>query len=251
MSQAAEQRRDQMFRRILERGSATVDELAATYGVTAQTVRQDLARLESLGLVTRTRGGAKANLTGEVQVGVKATSHAPEKALMAREALRLVQDGAVVWVDPGSSTLAVARLLALRRNLTVATNSLRAAEAASGGGSRVVLVGGDLEPRALAAGGPSAVRQVSEICVDIAFVGCDGFDGETGPTMTSAPLLGVTRSAMAQAQQTVLLADSSKFSRRGTFRVAPCEVFSCLVTDTLPAEAEWAREAFPQVITPA
>lgn len=249
MSQAADNRRDKIFREVLEQGFVRVDDLANRYGLTPQTVRQDLARLEALGLITRTRGGAKANATGEVQVGVKATSHAPEKALMAREAVRLVADGSVVWLDPGSSTLALARLLALRRNLTVATNSVRAAETAVAGGSKVTLVGGDLEPHALAAGGPTAVAQASDICVDLAFIGCDGFDGERGPTMTSASLMGVTHAVMAQATQTILLADSSKFARRGTFRVAPCAEFARLVTDALPDGAVWARDAFPEVTT--
>lgn len=248
MSQAADDRRDNIFREVLERGTVRVDDLAQRYGLTPQTVRQDLARLEALGLVTRTRGGARANTTGEVQVSVKATSHAPEKALMAREAVRLVRDGSVVWLDPGSSTLALARLLALRRNLTVATNSVRAAEAASVGGNNVVLVGGGLEPRALAAGDPAAVAQASDLCVDLAFIGCDGFDGQRGPTMTSASLMGVTRAVMAQAADSVLIADSSKFSRRGTYRVCPCDAFGHLVTDALPDAAAWARDAFPEVI---
>lgn len=249
MSQAAERRRDDIFRQVLDEGLVSVETLAQGYGVTAQTIRQDLARLEALGLVTRTRGGAKANLTGEVQVGVKAAAHVPEKALMARAAIRLVRDGSVVWLDPGSSALALARLLSLRRNLTVATNSLRAAEAAAAGGSRVVLVGGGLETNALAAGGPEAVRQANGLCYDVAFVGCDGFDGDHGPTMTSESLMGVTRTVMEQAASSVLLADSSKFSRRGTFRVCDCGEFSQLVTDAVPGGAEWARDAFSQVIT--
>lgn len=248
MSEAAERRRDQIFREVLADGSVRVDQIAAEYAVTPQTIRQDLARLESLGLITRTRGGAKANMTGEVQVGVRATSHAPEKALMAREAIRLIDDGSVVWLDPGSSTLALARMLALRRNLTVATNSIRAAEAAASGGNEVILVGGSMDSHALAAGGPAAVSQASDLCVDVAFAGCDGFDGERGPTMTSEALMGVTRAVMGHARETVLLADSSKFSRRGTLVVAPCSAFAYLVTDAIPPEASWARDAFSRAI---
>lgn len=249
MSQAAEERRDRIFRQILEEGPAQVDGLARQFDVTPQTIRQDLARLESLGLISRTRGGAKAVSGGEVQVNIKATAHAPEKALIAHEAIKLVKDGSVVWLDPGSTTLALARLLSLRKNLVVATNSVHAAEAAMAGGMRVTLIGGTIEPRALATGGPTAVLEAEDICADIAFVGCDGFDDDRGPTMTSEALLGVTRTMMDHASMTVLLTDSSKLSRRGVFRIRPCNTFSYLVTDMVPEESAWVYEAFPSVVT--
>ncbi|MCH3968589.1 MAG: DeoR/GlpR family DNA-binding transcription regulator [Atopobiaceae bacterium] len=252
MSRTADARRDCIYQRVLQDGTVDVATLAGSFGVTPQTVRQDLAHLEALGLVMRTHGGAKVLFGAEVEVGVKTASHAHEKLAIAREAIKLVGDGDVVWMDCGSTVLALARLLPLRRDITVATNSIRVAGlAATQGDCAVVLAGGEVVGRAGAATGGRALELAREVCADIVFAGCDGFDGRRGPTMTSPEMLAVTREAMAHASRRVLLADSSKFSRRGSYLVAPCEEFTYLITERLPPEDAWAGEAFAEVISAA
>lgn len=221
-------------RRILERLSADeraeVAELASTFGVSASTIRRDLQLLAEDGAVQRMRGGALPLSRFEPTFGEKETAYRAQKAAIARAAAALVQPGQTIFLDAGTTTLALARALRARSDITVASNSVPVAVELAHR-LQLVLTGGSVKESTLALVGPLAERAIEQMHVDIAFLGMNGVSetaGLTTPTWDEA----ATKSRMiAAARQAVILVDSSKLGAVTFARVAGLDEVDLLITD--------------------
>jgi DeoR family transcriptional regulator, aga operon transcriptional repressor len=231
-------------------GRVDVADLASRLGVSGATVRRDLQALSRNQLIIRTHGGAVSQQAGaEVPAQVKAVLRQPEKRRIARAAAALVDDGAVVGMTGGSTTLELARVLAARRGLTVVTNSLDVAGQLVGlAGIRLVMIGGTVRPsRELV--GPAAETMLANYHLDIAFIGVDGLSAEGCTTFDEmeARTDGVF---LHQAERRVVVTDSSKIGKATFARISPLTGISDLVTDrgAHPDSVEGIRQAGVAVV---
>ena len=120
-------RKAQLAAYVAETGQVTVGELAERFGVSIDTIRRDLDQLSADGVLVRTYGGAVSLSTlsrTDRAVDVRLTLQEQEKEKIAALAAALVQDGSIIMINGGTTTLAVARNLRNHRDLTVATNNL-------------------------------------------------------------------------------------------------------------------------------
>src|SRR5579862_5235695 len=165
-------RRADRLRRILQLidtdTTASVEDLARELAVSSATVRRDLAKLDSQGQVVRSHGGAmRADRGFEMPIRYRETAMAAEKKRIAAVAASLVQDGAVVGLTGGTTTMEVSRALAGRHGLTVLTNALNiAAELAMRQNLRLVVTGGIARPASFELSGPVAERTIAEFNID-------------------------------------------------------------------------------------
>ena len=113
-----------------------VDQLTRQLGVSTATVRRDLDELESLGELRRGYGGAVStgNRLEEPLFDDKASLRTGEKLRIAQAAVKYVKPSDTIFLDGGSTVLELARLLKDRSNITIVTNSVRAAAELSGRG---------------------------------------------------------------------------------------------------------------------
>lgn len=244
----AEERRRQIMALVASDRAVSVTDLAARFGVSESTIRRDLRELEEAGLVERTHGGAVLPdlRRYEPSFHQKEAERRQEKGAIARVAARLVEDGDTIILDSGTTTLALARLLRGRTNLTVVTNStVIAAELAGAPGVEVVVTGGILKGRTMALVGAEVARFLSKVNVDRVFLGINGIDLEAGlttPTLAEAE----TKQAMIRAaREVVVLADHTKLGRVTFAHVAALQEVHRLVTDAgaPPQFVEQLREA--------
>jgi len=124
----AARRHDEILKRLATDGHISVEEMAARFAVSRETIRRDLKALAGLGQLAIVHGGATRR-SDEPALAVRREDNPLGKAAIGRAAARLVEDGMVVLLDSGSTTLAVAQALAARgltagQGLTVCTNSL-------------------------------------------------------------------------------------------------------------------------------
>jgi DeoR/GlpR family transcriptional regulator of sugar metabolism len=226
---------------IQERGSAHVDELAQRFRISAATVRRDLGVLEEQGLARRVHGGVVAlrPRLEEPLFGEKESMASGEKQRIAAEALKMVVAGSTIYLDGGSTVLELARLLADRTDVTVVTNSLRAALELAGRGPRLILVGGELRRLSQTTVGALTRFVLGQIRVEMAFMGTMGFSVPEGMT-TSDPNEAYTKElAMRSADRVLLLADSGKARQVAFARVADLRRVHTLITDDdFPAALE-------------
>ena len=165
---------DEIRRRLESRGSVTVSDLALDFRVSRETIRRDLKRLAELGGIEIVHGGATRRQLVEPTFSERVSEHAAVKALIAATAAALVPDNATLLLDSGSTTLAIARALAGRPRLTVATNSLNAALALSRGGHSVHVLGGELDPNDEATMSTDTIDALANFRFDLAFIGVGG-----------------------------------------------------------------------------
>jgi DeoR family transcriptional regulator, fructose operon transcriptional repressor len=228
------ERREQVARIVRERRVVRVDELSAEVGVSAATVRRDLAELEARGRLRRVYGGAVAVESSLAEPGFddKAELAQAEKQRIADAAFGLIKPDASVYLDGGSTVLALARLLVSTERLTVVTNSLRVASVLSAAGPRMILVGGEFRRRSQTSVGSMTRLMIEPLHVDLAFMGTIGVTVEQGMTTTDPREAQTKALVMANATQVVLLADSSKIGKVSFVEFGALQDVDLLVTDT-------------------
>lgn len=226
-------RKVEIAQKIQQQGRVSVAELAVEYGVSTMTIRRDLARLEQEGLVTVEYGGAilKQPSLLETDMKQKQMEFLEEKKRIAQAALAFVQDGDSVFVDAGTTTCEVARLLSQKKGLQVMTNSLLAANIlATNKEIRLTICPGEYRAMSMAFMGQMTGEFLASFHFDVLFLGVEGVaDGIFVPDETD----GITKKKLIQQADTVVcVADHSKFGKRFYYRIAGLEKINHLVTDS-------------------
>ena len=151
--------------------------------------------------------------------------------MIADEALKLVGSGDSIFLDGGSTVLELARLIADRSDLTVVTNSLRAATELANSRLRVILTGGELRLLSQTMVGPLTSVVLDQVRVDTAFMGTMGFTVEDGLTTTDPNEAFTKDLVQKQARQVILMADSRKEGKISFSRVSGFKNIDALITD--------------------
>jgi DeoR family transcriptional regulator, aga operon transcriptional repressor len=214
------------------RGSVAVVDLSARLGVSAATVRRDLEHLEQQHLLTRTYGGAVAQMVSyELPLRYRSARRQDQKRRIGQEASTRVRDGAVIGLTGGTTTTEVARAL-VDRQLTVVTNALNiASELAIRPNIKLVLTGGVVRPESYELVGPLADGALSTLHLDLAFIGADGITAVSGLTTHHEIEAHTDRALIDQASRVVVVADGSKLGRVAFARICPVSAVHELVTD--------------------
>jgi DeoR family fructose operon transcriptional repressor len=231
----AEERQEAILGRAREHGSVDVDGLSVGFGVSAETIRRDLKALEREGLVRRVHGGAIAieRLSMESPVAERDRINIAEKTAIAQEALNFIPENGAILLDAGSTTARLACALPTSLALTVVTNSpaiallLAPQEAFT-----VMLLGGRLRSRTLAAVDDWALYATTQIHVDVAFMATNGLSVKRGLT-TPDPAEATTKKAMiSAARRVILLADHSKVGHDYFARFCDLSDVDLFITDS-------------------
>lgn len=227
-------------------GSVAVADLCGRLGVSAATVRRDLEYLEEQRLLTRTHGGAVAQMVSyELPLRYKSARRQEQKRRIGQEAASRVYDGAVIGLTGGTTTTEVAREIVDRR-LTVVTNALNiASELAIRPNIKLVVTGGIARPESYELVGPLAEETLADLHLDLAFIGADGITAAHGLTTHHDIEAHTDRALMERAPHVVVVADGSKLGRIAFARICPISAVHELVTDgeADPAELRALREA--------
>lgn len=229
-------RRRELARLIVERGFVRVTEAADELGVSEVTVRADLSTLEAAGGIVRVHGGAMpAAAVRESSLEASLDRDAAAKRAIGRAAADLVSSGESLYLDAGSTAMALADALVARRELhdiVVATSGLTVALALESAIPRftVIVIGGTLRPLQHSLVNPFAAPMIESLRFDTAFIGCNGVDPEAGVTNRGLPDAEVKRLAIRASRRRVIIADGTKIGRVDLAHIAPVDAFDELVT---------------------
>lgn len=216
-----------------ERKSVRVSELSDIFQVTEETIRRDLDKLESDGKLARTHGGAisLAETQTEIPYYEREVVNKEEKRAIAQAAVKLIRPRDRILLDASTTAWYMAKLIP-DIPLTVLTNSIRVAVELSGKEKvQVIATGGILLPSSQSFVGPLAVRALEQYHVDRLFLSCKGAHLTRGLS-ESNELQGLVKQRMIEsADETVLLADYSKFGVQAFAHVAGWESIHRVITD--------------------
>ena len=236
----SKQRTDSIERYIRTHQYADLHTLAARFGGSLSTVRRALDQLEERAIVRRHHGGASLVETDavaqEYDFVARNQRHPDEKFAIASLVAGQVQPGMTVILDGGSTTYAVAKLLAEKR-LQVITNSLPIASLFSEVGSaETIVTGGSIYHRLGVLLGPMCEESFSQVHADLAILGGAGIT-ENGVWNHNALIVAAQRKMISAAERTIFALDNSKFGRKALSLTTPFDAGFTIVTDTRPAPA--------------
>jgi DeoR/GlpR family transcriptional regulator of sugar metabolism len=209
-------RQEEIIRLARTTGLSSVDELAARFSVSPSTIRRDLAKLQSLGRLARTFGGAMAiRPLPEDPLRQRVQQAFDAKRAIARWAAQQIRPGETVVLDAGSTVAALAHRLRLARDLAVVTTSLGVLRELSGAESiHVECLGGTLRHLSEDLVGPLAEVALERMTFDRAFLGADGITAEDGICEADLQHARLKELMASHAGQTYVLAHAAKLGQR-------------------------------------
>jgi DeoR/GlpR family transcriptional regulator of sugar metabolism len=229
------ERRRRILDAVLHRGMISLREAAELAGTSEVTARRDIRLLAESGMLRRTHGGAaclSASATREPSYQEETGQASAEKAQIALAAAALVGDDDAVALGPGTTTLALARLLVDRRGLTVVTSSLLVCDALlDAAGVQVLLSGGSLRGSTHALVGPLAEQSLAGLHVRTLFVSGNGLSAGRGLSTPDVLTAAVDRRLAATAGTIVVLVDHTKVGVEAMSQTVPTAAIDRLITD--------------------
>jgi DeoR family transcriptional regulator, fructose operon transcriptional repressor len=227
-----EERRQFIEKKLLAEGKIRVAELSKLFNVSSETIRKDILYLEEKGIAKKGYGGAVVvNELLEPSFLEKHKKFQEEKTKIAKSALDYIADGMIVLLDAGSTVYTIAKMLALKKNLTVFTNSPKSAQVLDDYKIKTYLLGGEIRNNSNALVGGWAVRALSEINADIAVLGTSGFNGRQGPCVENFEEAEIKKAMISSANKIIILGDSSKAKTHSMIEFAKWEVADAFITD--------------------
>lgn len=228
----ADERRNKLAEIILERGFASLADLAAELGASESTIRRDLEALDRQGLVRRTHGGAVAATDAFSIPAFEQRSKiaVEEKRKIAKAALGLIEEGDTLLIDGGTTTYEFARLLT-GKAIQVVTNSLPvAALLARDRKVDLTVIGGYVYPRTAVAVGPLALKSLEHVHARRLIMSPAGIT-ELGMFNTNALLVETELKMMNVVDEVIVLADHTKFGQRSLVYLCELQRVHKLVAD--------------------
>ncbi|MBN9309841.1 DeoR/GlpR family DNA-binding transcription regulator [Devosia sp.] len=223
---------------VTAQGFATLENLARTFGVSTQSVRRDIIRLDADGLLQRFHGGVGVRETA-VRLGYneKQTVAMDAKRRIAEHAASLIPEGSVVFLDVGTTVEAVAEALRKKGRLRIFTSSLAAAGLLAGRtGIDLFVLGGAVRGIDGSVVGETTIAMLGRLRFDFAVIGFSGVDRDGTPMDYDLEKVAVKQAAIEQAASTLVVGDSSKFRKTAVVRFATANPL-VFVTEARPPDS--------------
>jgi DeoR family transcriptional regulator, aga operon transcriptional repressor len=229
------ERHQHILSRLKKEGSVNVIDLCNELEVSSVTIRKDLKMLEDRHLLFRTHGGGTLTnpYTTDRPVTEKAMIMSGEKLGIGDAAARLIEPNDCVLIASGTTVLSLAKNIQPQGNLTVVTAALNVAmELVHHPGIEVIQLPGIIRKTSSSVTGNYAEEMLNHFSFSKLFLGVDGIDLDFGLTTTNMMEAQLNRKMIAASQKTIVLADSSKFGKRGFGRICGLEDIEQVITDS-------------------
>lgn len=228
------ERHQYILSRLKKEGKVNVLDLCQDLNVSSVTIRKDLKLLEDKNLLFRTHGGGTLTnpYTIDRPVNEKEKIRSKEKMDIGTAAAGLVEPNDCIIIASGTTVLSLAKNIKPNGQLTVITAALQVAtELNKYPEIEVMVLGGILRKSSSSATGTYAENILRDFSCSKLFLGVDGIDMDFGLTTTHVQEAQLNRKMIAASQKTIVLADSSKFGKRGFGRICGLEDVDHIITD--------------------
>ncbi|GEP96415.1 DeoR/GlpR family DNA-binding transcription regulator [Chitinophaga cymbidii] len=228
------QRHEFILKKLKQKGKVSIPELVKDMRVSGVTVRKDLKLLEEKNLLFRIRGGVSITspYTVERPINQKERIRSEEKKKIARAALRLIGQNDSVIIGSGTTVFELARCLSPQKRITVITPALKVSlELCNRANVEILQLGGLIHRNSSSSSGDLTEMVLDGLSCGLLFLGADGIDAKHGLSITNMSEASLNRKMMSVSQTVAVLADSSKFGRRGVGRICHLGEVDYIITD--------------------
>jgi DeoR/GlpR family transcriptional regulator of sugar metabolism len=228
------QRRERIQEYLTTHKVVRLVDLSEILNVSEATVRRDLERLEDIGFLERTHGGAilSQRINLEEDYAQRAQRSLNEKRWIGALAASMIENGDIVFINSGTTTTEIIRQIPANLNITVLTNNLIAALEVGVVDFELILLGGSFQPVSNSVGGRFAVANLGHVYADKTFIGVDGISIKYGCTFpTNAEAEVVHRMMERTRGPIIVVADHTKWGMVSNFEVPRIAQIDHLITD--------------------
>lgn len=234
-------------------GRATINELTELTDVSGVTIRKDLKVLEEKGLLYITRGGASINnpYSSDRPIQEKATINADQKNNIARAAVKLIGSNDSIIIGSGTTAYCITQHLHPSTPLTVITPAIKVSlELCDRPNIEVLQLGGVIRKNSSSVAGFYAEYILESLSSALIFIGVDGIDLNFGFSISNLTEANINQKMINTSQVVVIVADSTKFGKRGIGKICNIDDVDYVITDNkVPKEyVSSLEEAGIQVI---
>lgn len=226
--------RQQNILKIIENNEfVSIATLCQKLNVSHMTIRRDLNKLESEGLVIQISGGVKSfkKINSEPSHQDKTLMFSDEKRKIGQYAASIIPKDSCIYLDAGTTSLALCTFICNRDDLTIISNDLAVLNYLStNSDNNLIIAGGKIRSKNLSTVGPLAALCLSKLNIDIAFLSASSFN-ITGISTPDEEKVVVKEQVCKQASKIVLITDSSKYGQIATYIAVPLEVIDLIITD--------------------
>ncbi len=230
-----EQRRNAIVDFINEKGNITFAQLEKTFpDVSQMTLRTDLKALDEAKKIVRVHGGAKSVelvLGTDDYIGRRVVRNVEEKESIARKALPFIKPNTTVYLDSGSTTAALARIWPDQPNFIFTGSMDCVMELSKLAHPTVFVLGGELNKYSMSVCGVRAIDSVKAVNFDLAVMGVTSYSKDVGFSCGVLMESYLKQAAMRQAEEKIILMDSSKIDKKSTFHICGLEEADILISD--------------------
>ncbi|WP_127019915.1 DeoR/GlpR family DNA-binding transcription regulator [Rheinheimera mangrovi] len=228
-----------------QHGRVLCVQLAAKLDVSEHTIRRDLQELANQGLCKKVYGGAVSMLTAVGDLSERIQNSGADKTRLGHAAAQLLRDGSCVFIDSGSTNMAIAKAVSMEQRLTFVTHvPAIAVELINRPLCDVILLGGKLNRRLGASVGPGTIRQLETMYFDQCLLGVCALDALEGVTALDVEDAEFKRAIVRQSSEVLIALTSDKVGAVARHKVMPCEGISTLLLD---GEADDKLQAFQEL----
>lgn len=214
-----------------------ITDLVAQTGCSISTLRRDINHLLQEKRIKKFRGGISINPASEsnhnYQYANRTTQFFREKEAIGQQVQHYIEDGDIVVLLYGTTTVHVARQIDPEKNITVITNGLDVVnELRDKPNVKVIVLGGAIDYSNNCIEGPTVARMLKEFNPSKTILGAGGITEEKG--VTNYFFLGGTfvSDIVALCEEIIIVADHSKFGRNALTNVMPFKKVKAYVTDS-------------------
>ena len=228
-------RHQHIITKLRKEGNVKVIDLCSELNVSSVTIRKDLKLLEDKDLLFRTHGGGTMSnpYTADKPVKEKEKIQSREKLNIGEAAASLVEPDDCILIASGTTVLSLAKNIYPQGSLTVITAALNVAmELIRHPEIEVIQLGGILRKSSSSVTGNYAEKILEDFSCSKLFLGVDGIDLEFGLTTTNMMEAQLNKKMIKASQKTIVLADSTKFGKRGFGKICGLEDIEQIITDS-------------------
>ncbi len=227
------ERRQYILQQAALRGVVGIYELAQALNVSHMTIRRDLEKLQQEGAVVLVSGGVQISkkLSSEPELMVKENMATEEKIRIAKAAVEYIPQKGCIFLDDGTTTLALAQLLSDREDLTIVTNDFVIMDYLTDHSVCTVFhTGGMVRKRYRYCVGEMATKIIKSITFDVSFMSASSWD-ERGVTTPDIEKIAVKQAAIYSGRKNILICDQSKFGQVATFLAFDLKDLDLIISD--------------------
>jgi len=214
-----------------------LSDIATLLNVSIDTVRRDIKELDEEGKLRKVHGGAISIGFHYSNDAIKDIYAHESKAVIAQKAIKLIEPKSVVLISGGTTNLELVKHLPPKLSATFFTPSLPVAiELMAHSNIEVIFIGGKLSRDAQITIGGSALNTLSEIKVDIFFMGTGYLDQTNGLTEFDWEVVQMKKAMINASKKVVSLSISEKLNSQQRYKICEIQAINTLITELDPSD---------------